>query len=58
VDVPRPWSPGEGDRDVVDDGRDREGRVGGVLKASSKGRIWRSLQERAVEADVVGDGDG
>jgi hypothetical protein len=58
VDVPRPWSPGEGDRDVVDDGRDLEGRFGGVLKASSKGRISRSLHERAVDVDVVGDGDG
>ena len=59
MDVPRLRSPGEGDRDVVEDGRDLEGRFGGVLKASSKGRISRSLQGIAVDVDVVvGDDDG
>jgi hypothetical protein len=51
VDVPRPRRPGEGDRDVVEEGRDLEGRTGGELKASSRGRISKLEETLVVDVD-------
>jgi hypothetical protein len=52
VDVPRPRRPGEGDRDVVEEGRDLEGRTEGELKASSRGRISKLEETLVVDVDV------
>jgi hypothetical protein len=63
VDVPRPRRPGEGDRDVVEEGRDLVRRPGGELKASSRGRIskiWETLaddddDEWSPDVGLLGD---